>query len=110
MHKLSPPWESPFTISRVLGNDSYYLVDVREDDQAQPQEREIERPWNVNLLRRLYTYDTMYSPMTNKMVFPPNFAITSIFSPTRLNLPSRHHEYDDMLCDSGTRKIFRCFH
>ena len=32
MHKLSPPWEGPFIISRVLGNDSYYLVDARKED------------------------------------------------------------------------------
>ena len=55
MHKLLPPWEGPFAISRVLGNDAYYLRDVRKDDQGQPQAREVERPWNVNLLRRFYT-------------------------------------------------------
>ena len=30
MHKLSPPWEGPFVIKKVLGNDSYYLADVRD--------------------------------------------------------------------------------
>ena len=29
MHKLSPPWEGPFAIGRVLSNDAYYLIDVR---------------------------------------------------------------------------------
>ena len=59
MHKLSPPWEGPFIISRVLGNDSYYLVDARkmdandEDDDSIPAE--VERPWNVDLLHRFYT-------------------------------------------------------
>ena len=58
MHKLSPPWEGPFIISRVLGNDSYYLVDAYkmdadDDDDSTPSE--VERPWNVNLLRRFYT-------------------------------------------------------
>ena len=43
MHKLSPPpWEGPFAIERVLGNDAYYLIDVK-------------RPWNVNLLRKFYS-------------------------------------------------------
>ena len=28
MHKLSPPWEGPFAIGRVPGNDAYYLIDV----------------------------------------------------------------------------------
>ena len=27
-HKLSAPWEDPFIISKVLGNDSYYLIDA----------------------------------------------------------------------------------
>jgi hypothetical protein len=55
MHKLSPPWEGPFAISRALGNDSYYLTDVRTDDKGEPLTREVERPWNINLLRRFYT-------------------------------------------------------
>jgi hypothetical protein len=28
MHKLSPPWEGPFIVSRVLGNGAYYLIDA----------------------------------------------------------------------------------
>ena len=27
-HKLSAPWEGCFIISKVLGNDSYYLIDA----------------------------------------------------------------------------------
>ena len=50
MHKLSPPWEGPFAIGRVLGNDAYYLIDIRGDGQL-----EVGRPWNVNLLRKFYT-------------------------------------------------------
>jgi hypothetical protein len=55
MHKLSPPWEVSFSISHVLGNDAYYLTDVRKDDKGEPLTREVERPWNINLLRRFYT-------------------------------------------------------
>ena len=29
-HKLSAPWEGPFIISKVLGNDSYYLIDAQK--------------------------------------------------------------------------------
>ena len=29
-HKLSPPWEGPFVISKVLNNGSYYLLDLRD--------------------------------------------------------------------------------
>ena len=27
-HKLSPPWEGPFMVSKNLNNGSYYLIDV----------------------------------------------------------------------------------
>ena len=56
-HKLSLPWEGPFIISKVLGNDSYYLIDTQKprahkrDDSG----KETERPWNANLLRRFYS-------------------------------------------------------
>ena len=30
MHKLSPPWEGSFVVSKNLNNRSYYLVDIRE--------------------------------------------------------------------------------
>ena len=29
-HKLTPPWEGPFVVSRNLHNGSYYLMDARE--------------------------------------------------------------------------------
>jgi hypothetical protein len=32
-HKLSPPWEGPFIISKALLKGSYNLVDVRELDK-----------------------------------------------------------------------------
>jgi hypothetical protein len=32
-HKLSPPWEGPFIISKALLNGSYYLVDICELDK-----------------------------------------------------------------------------
>jgi hypothetical protein len=37
-HKLSPPWEGPFVISKALLNGSYYLVDIRELDK-QPSKK-----------------------------------------------------------------------
>ena len=30
MHKLSPPWEGPFVVSKNLNNGSYYLIDIRD--------------------------------------------------------------------------------
>ena len=33
-HKLSAPWEGPFIISKVLGNDSYYLIDTQKPRHA----------------------------------------------------------------------------
>src|SRR3954467_11416361 len=46
-HKLAPPWEGPFIISRVLHNGAYHLYDVTH---------KIEEPhaWNTQLLRRFY--------------------------------------------------------
>jgi len=53
MHKLSPPWEGPFVVSRNLHNGSYYLIDVR--DNSPSSEEETWRPWNIALLRPYYT-------------------------------------------------------
>ena len=56
-HKLPVPWEGPFIISKVLGNDSYYLIDAQKprahkrDDSG----KETEWPWNANLLPRFYS-------------------------------------------------------
>ncbi|XP_051197084.1 uncharacterized protein [Lolium perenne] len=47
--------KGPFAVSRALGNDSYYLTDVRKDDKGEPLTREVERPWNINILCRFYT-------------------------------------------------------
>ena len=55
MHKLSPPWEGPFIVSKALGNDSYYLIDAREEEASAKSELETKRPWNINLLRPFYT-------------------------------------------------------
>src|SRR3954465_3595252 len=55
MHKLSPPWEGPFAIVRVLGNDDYYLTDVRGDRKL-----DVKRPWNVNLLRKFYSLKSIH--------------------------------------------------
>jgi hypothetical protein len=37
MHNLSPPWQGPFAIERVLGNDAYYLIDVCGDGKLDVQ-------------------------------------------------------------------------
>ena len=56
-HKLSAPWEGPFVISRGLGNDSYYLINVQKPKARKRDDsgKESERPWNANLLRRFYS-------------------------------------------------------
>ena len=51
MHKLSPPWEGPFVVSKNLNNGSYYLIDVREHKDSRKLEEETQRPWNIALLR-----------------------------------------------------------
>ena len=57
MHKLSPPWEGPFIVSKALHNDAYYLVDVRppQANRADKSGEETKRPWNVALLRRFHS-------------------------------------------------------
>ena len=55
MHKLSPPWEGPFVVSKNLHNGSYYLIDVREHVDSRKSEEETRRPWNIALLRPYYT-------------------------------------------------------
>ena len=56
-HKLSAPWEGPFIISKVLGNGSYYLIDAQKPRACKRDNsgKEMERPWNANLLRRFYS-------------------------------------------------------
>jgi hypothetical protein len=56
-HKLSPPWEGPFIVSRALHNDSYYLIDAQESrkDGLDRPGSETKRPWNVALLRPFYS-------------------------------------------------------
>ena len=57
MHKLSPPWQGPFIVSKALRNDAYYLIDA----QAQVKNKmdisgeETKLPWNVALLRPFYS-------------------------------------------------------
>jgi hypothetical protein len=64
-HKLSPPWDGPFVISKALLNGSYYLADICELDKR-PSKKckwrdpddiydEIDRPWNIAQLRPFYT-------------------------------------------------------
>ena len=55
MHKLSPPWEGPFVVSKNLNNGSYYLIDVREHKDSRKSEEETRRPWNIAQLRPYYT-------------------------------------------------------
>ena len=38
-HKLSPPWEGPFVVSKNLNNGSYYLIDVREHKDSVSRRR-----------------------------------------------------------------------
>ena len=57
MHKLSPPWEGPFIVSKALHNDAYYLIDAQEalKNRADRSGEETKRPWNVALLRPFYS-------------------------------------------------------
>jgi hypothetical protein len=64
-HKLSPPWEGPFVISKALLNCSYYIVDIHELDKRPNKKRkridpddiydETDRPFKIAQLRPFYT-------------------------------------------------------
>ena len=56
-HKLSAPSEGPFIISKVLGNDSYYLIDAQKPRACKRDDssKETEQPWNANLLQKFYS-------------------------------------------------------
>ena len=58
MHKLSPPWEGPFVVSKNLNNGSYYLINVRGHKDSRTSEEETRRPWNIAHLRPYYTRAT----------------------------------------------------
>jgi hypothetical protein len=45
-HKLSSPWEGPFTVAKVTGPGSYCLQTLEGDD--------ISNSWNVDQLCRFY--------------------------------------------------------
>src|SRR3954463_2537290 len=57
MHKLSPPWEGPFIMSKALHNDAYYVIDAQspEKNKANKAGDESKRPWNIALLRPFYS-------------------------------------------------------
>ena len=55
MHKLSPPWEGPFVVSKNLNNGSYYLIAIRERKDSRKSEEETRRPWNIDHLWPYYT-------------------------------------------------------
>jgi len=56
-HKLSPPWEGPFIVSKALHSDAYYLIDAQEHKKGKKDRsgEETKRPWNVALLRPFYS-------------------------------------------------------
>jgi len=44
-HKLSTPWEGPFIISIVLGNDSYYLIEAQKPRARKRDDSGKETEW-----------------------------------------------------------------
>jgi hypothetical protein len=56
-HKLTPPWEGPFIVSKALHNDAYYLIDAQapKKNQVDRSGEETKRPWNIALLHPFYS-------------------------------------------------------
>ena len=47
-HKLTPAWEGPFIVTKVLHNGAYHLYNVaKKKDEL--------RAWNADLLHRFFT-------------------------------------------------------
>jgi hypothetical protein len=53
LHKLSSPWEGPFTVAKVTGLGSYRLQTLEGED--------ISNSWNVDQLCRFYAQSLDYS-------------------------------------------------
>jgi hypothetical protein len=47
-HKLSPPWEGPYVVVKVLKPDTYKLADEDGEEHT--------NAWNIQQLRRFYPY------------------------------------------------------
>jgi hypothetical protein len=47
LHKLSSPWEGPFTVAKVTGPGSYRL--------QTPEGEDVSNSWNIDQLCRFYT-------------------------------------------------------
>jgi hypothetical protein len=56
-HKLNPPWEGQFIVSRALHNDAYYLTDTQapKKNKVDRSREETKRPWIIALLRPFYS-------------------------------------------------------
>jgi hypothetical protein len=56
-HKLTPPWERPFIVSKALHDDAYYLIDAHapKKNQVDRSGEETKRPWNIPLLCPFYS-------------------------------------------------------
>jgi hypothetical protein len=58
-HKLTPPWEGPFIMSKALHNDAYYLIDAQapKKNQVDRSGEETKQQWNIALLRTFYSWE-----------------------------------------------------
>jgi hypothetical protein len=56
-HKLTPPWEGPFIVSKALHNVAYYLIDAQapKKNKVDMSGEETKRPWNIALLHPFYS-------------------------------------------------------
>jgi hypothetical protein len=56
-HKLNPPWEGPFIVSKALHNDAYYLTDAQapRKNKVDRSREETNRPWSISLLCPFYS-------------------------------------------------------
>jgi hypothetical protein len=71
LHKLSSPWEGPFTVARVTGPGSYRLQTLEGDD--------ISNSRNVDQLCRFYAYSLDYSRGSSLHDYSRPFAVSDLW-------------------------------
>ena len=75
-HKLSPPWEGPFVVSKALMNGSYYLVDLRKLEDRPDHRAETQTLKSLTTyMMKLTAHGTLHSYVLSTLSSTYNFVI-----------------------------------
>jgi hypothetical protein len=70
LHKLSSPWEGPFTVAKVTGPGSYRLQTLEGED--------VSNSWNINQLCRFYASLTTPWGLKSARLLQDPFAVSGL--------------------------------